>query len=109
LAPYAGYLAAIANGAAKGNGIDVGRQVAQAVIDWRANDGFDPSNEELWKQLKPSRGRGVFESYPDANATPVDARDLAGAGVAFIPLAFNFTGWSSTNFRRGGSPPSCRP
>jgi hypothetical protein len=68
LAQYAAYLAAIEDGPAKTNGIDVGRQVAQAILAWRAGDGFD--NVVPWVQPPP--GPGVFEPYPAP--PPVDVK-----------------------------------
>jgi hypothetical protein len=59
-AQYAAYLASIPDGPAKTNGIAVGEQVAQAILAWRAGDGFD--NDVPWVQPPP--GPGVFEPYP---------------------------------------------
>jgi hypothetical protein len=68
LAQYAAYLAAVPDGPAKENGIDVGRQVAQAILAWRTGDGFD--NLVPWVQ--PTPGPGVFEPYPAP--PPVDVK-----------------------------------
>jgi hypothetical protein len=68
LAQYAAYLAAIEDGPAKTNGIDVGRQVAEAILAWRAGDGFQ--NVIPWVQPPP--GPGVFEPYPAP--PPVDVK-----------------------------------
>jgi hypothetical protein len=67
-AKYAAYLAAIPDGAAKENGIDVGRQVAQAILAWRMGDGFD----NLIPWVQPPPGPGVFEPYPAP--PPVDVK-----------------------------------
>jgi hypothetical protein len=66
---YASYLATIQDGPAKENGIAVGRDVAQAILAWRAGDGFD--NLVPWVQPPP--GPGVFEPYP-AGTMPVDVK-----------------------------------
>jgi hypothetical protein len=68
IAQYAAYLAAIEDGPAKTNGIDAGRQVAQAILAWRAGDGFD--NVVPWVQPPP--GPGVFEPFPAP--PPVDVK-----------------------------------
>jgi hypothetical protein len=57
---YAAYLASIPDGPAKTNGIAVGEQVAQAILAWRAGDGFD--NVVPW--IQPTPGPGVFEPFP---------------------------------------------
>jgi hypothetical protein len=66
---YDAYLAAIADGPAKDNGIAVGAQVGDAIVDWRAGDGLD--SDPAWQQPPP--GPGVFEPYP-AGTKPVDIR-----------------------------------
>lgn len=66
---YAAYVAAIAEGPAKDNGIAVGEQVAVAILAWRAGDGFD--NVIPWVQ--PTPGPGVFEPFP-AGTTPLDVK-----------------------------------
>jgi hypothetical protein len=65
---YAAYLATIPDGTAKTNGISVGEQVADAILAWRADDGFD--NVVPWVQPPP--GPGVFEPYPAP--PPVDVK-----------------------------------
>jgi PAP2 superfamily len=70
---YAHYLAAITDGPAKENGVAVGAQVANAILDWRAGDGFD--NVIPWSQPPP--GPGVFEPVPPEvlpPPTPVDVK-----------------------------------
>ena len=67
-AQYAAYLATIPDGSAKTNGISVGEQVAEAILAWRAGDGFD--NVVAWVQPLP--GPGVFEPYPAP--PPVDVK-----------------------------------
>jgi hypothetical protein len=69
-AQYSGYMAMIPDGPAKTNGIDVGDQVSQAILSWRAGDGFD--NVVDYEQIKPSPGPGVFEPFPPP--TPVDVK-----------------------------------
>jgi hypothetical protein len=70
-AQYAAYLASIPE-PARTNGIAVGEQVAQAILAWRATDGFDASNSDLWDKIKPAPGPGVFEPYP--TSPPVDVK-----------------------------------
>ena len=53
---YAAYLAAIPDGTAKANGLDIGRQVAAAVIASRANDGRD-RNPTVADLNPPAPGR----------------------------------------------------
>jgi hypothetical protein len=66
---YDHYVAAIPDGLEKTNGIAVGAQVAQAILAWRAGDGFD--NEVPYVQPPP--GPGVFEPiFP--GSTPVDVK-----------------------------------
>jgi hypothetical protein len=57
---YGAYLAAIQDGPAKDNGIEVGEQVAGAILAWRADDGFD----NIVPYEQPPPGPGVFEPYP---------------------------------------------
>jgi hypothetical protein len=66
---YDAYLAAIPDGPAKDNGIAVGQDVAEAILAWRAGDGFD--NIIPWVQPPP--GPGVFEPFP-SGTTPVDVK-----------------------------------
>jgi hypothetical protein len=66
---YDAYLAAIPDGPAKDNGIAVGRQVGNAIVDWRTGDGLDTDPD--WHQPPP--GPGVFEPYP-SGTKPVDIR-----------------------------------
>jgi hypothetical protein len=66
---YEAYLAAIADGPAKDNGIAVGAQVAQAILAWRAGDRF----ENVIQWIQPPPGPGVFEPYPPGT-TPVDVK-----------------------------------
>jgi len=67
-AQYAAYLATIPDGAAKVNGITVGEEVAQAILAWRAGDGFD----NVVAYVQPPPGPGVYE--PVAPTTPVDVK-----------------------------------
>ena len=66
---YASFLAGIPEGAAKTNGIRLGRAVAGAYIALRSDDGFD--NVVQWVQ--PTPGPGVFEPIPPSS-TPVDIK-----------------------------------
>jgi len=68
-AQYDAYLAAIPDGSAKDNGITVGAQVGDAIVDWRSGDGL--SSDPNWHQPPP--GPGVFEPFP-AGTKPVDIR-----------------------------------
>lgn len=69
-AHYTTYMATIPDGPAKANGIAVGDQVSQAIIAWRANDGFDNSVD--YETIKPPPGPGVFEPFP--SPTPLDVK-----------------------------------
>jgi hypothetical protein len=62
-ADHAGYMAAIADGTAKANGIAVGEQVAQAVLALRANDGRGCSTT-LAQLGQPAPGPGVWTPNP---------------------------------------------
>src|SRR6266540_1807965 len=68
-AQYVAYLANIPDGPAKENGIAVGEEVAQAILDWRTGDGFD--NDIPYEQPPP--GPGVFEPIPPGS-TPLDVK-----------------------------------
>jgi hypothetical protein len=57
---YAAYLAAIPDGAAKTNGIAIGKQVAAAVLALRANDGRE-KNPALADLHPPAPGPGVWQ------------------------------------------------
>lgn len=65
-AAYEQYLAAVPDGRAKQNGLDLGARVAARVLAWRAGDGFDVSVPYI--QTPP--GPGVWE--PTAPTPPVD-------------------------------------
>lgn len=67
-AAYAAYLAGIADGAAKTNGITVGRAAAAAVLADRVGDGLDDTVP--WVQ--PTPGPGVFEPFP--TSPPADVK-----------------------------------
>lgn len=60
---YAAYLAAIPDGTPKTNGLAVGRQVAAAIIAWRANDGRD-ENPTVADLDPPAPGAGVWQPDP---------------------------------------------
>lgn len=68
-AQYDAYLAAIPDGSAEDNGITVGAQVGDAIVDWRSGDGLN--SDPNWHQPPP--GPGVFEPLP-AGTKPVDIR-----------------------------------
>jgi hypothetical protein len=67
-AEYSAYLAALPEGAAKTNGIAVGKEVAEKFLALRANDGYD--SEVVFVQ--PSKGAGVWE--PTAPTPAVDVK-----------------------------------
>src|SRR6266516_572893 len=67
-AQYDAYLAAIPDGSAKDNGIAVGAQAGDAIVDWRSGD--SQNSDPNWQQPPP--GPGVFEPYP-AGTQPVDS------------------------------------
>jgi hypothetical protein len=96
-ADYAGYLNAISNGRPKRDGIRIGRQVAQAVLDRRANDGLDldPTAADLGP---PPPGPGVWQPNPAAppSTTPPPVLGLRLPGVAPLALA------SASQFRPDG-------
>jgi hypothetical protein len=78
---YANYLAAIPGGTAKANGIMIGRQVAQAIVALRTNDGRDAN--PVYGQppfVPPPPGPGVWEPNPSG---PVLGLRLPG----ILPLA----------------------
>jgi hypothetical protein len=87
---YASYLAAIPDGTAKTNGINVGQQVAAAVLALRTNDGRD-ANPTLTDLNPPPPGPGVWQ--PNATGTVLGLR-LPG----IRPLALN----SAAQFRPDG-------
>jgi hypothetical protein len=62
-ADYAAYLAGIPDGVAKTNGIQVGGQVAQAVLALRANDGRGCTTT-LADLGQPASGPGVWQPAP---------------------------------------------
>jgi hypothetical protein len=89
---YAAYLAAIPNGTTKANGLDTGRQVAAAVIAWRANDGRD-RNPTVGDLNPPAPGPGVWQPDP--------TRPVLGLRLpAITPLALI----SAPQFRPDGPP-----
>ena len=87
---YAAYLAAIPDGTAKTNGLAVGRQIAAAVIAWRANDGRD-KNPTVADLDPPAPGPGVWQPDP---TRPVLGLRLPG----IRPLALT----SASQFRPDG-------
>jgi PAP2 superfamily len=64
---YRDYLAGIPDGKAKQRGVALGDRVADEVIAWRANDGFDNPPPPF---VQPPPGPGVWE--PTAPTPPVD-------------------------------------
>jgi hypothetical protein len=89
-AAYTAFLAGIADGPAKTNGIRLGRAVAGAYLALRADDGYD----DVVPFVQPPVGAGVFE--PIAPTPPVDPK------LAKIrPLTFD----SPSRFRPGGPDP----
>jgi hypothetical protein len=89
---YAAYMNAIADGPAKDRGIEVGREVAAAVLALRANDGLD-RNPSLADLDPPLPGPGVWQ--PAAGAV----LGLRLPGVR--PLALQ----SASQFRPDGPNP----
>jgi hypothetical protein len=67
---YTSYLAGIADGSAKTNGIRLGRGIAGAYVGLRLDDGFD--NVVLFEQ--PQVGPGVFEPLVPLPVQPVDVK-----------------------------------
>jgi hypothetical protein len=62
---YAAYMAGIPDGAAKTNGISIGEQVADAVVELRTNDGRE-KNPSLSDLNPPPAGPGVWLPAPGA-------------------------------------------
>ena len=89
---YATYLAAIADGPAKANGIAVGKDVAAAMLALRANDGRE-RNPDITDLKPPPPGPGIWED----GGTPALGLRLP----AFRPLALE----SSSQFRPDGPNP----
>ena len=89
---YAAYLAAIADGPAKANGIAVGKDVAAAMLALRANDGRE-RNPDITDLKPPPPGPGIWED----GGTPALGLRLP----AFRPLALE----SSSQFRPDGPNP----
>jgi hypothetical protein len=89
---YTSYLAGIAHGAAKTNGIRLGRAIAGAYLGLRLDDGFD--NVVLFEQ--PPVGPGVFEPLVPLPTQPVDVKLKQ-----VRPLAFD----DPARFRPGGPDP----
>ena len=83
---YAAYLAAIPGGAAKTNGIAIGKQVAAAVLALRAHDGRD-KNPTLADLHPPTPGRGVWQ--PDLSR-PVLGLRLPGIRPLALSRASQF-------------------
>jgi hypothetical protein len=87
---YADYLAAIADGTSKTDGVEVGRQVAWAVLVARRNDGRD-ENPVLGDLNQPAPGPGIWEPDP--------TRPVLGLRIPEIrPLALT----SASQFRPDG-------
>jgi hypothetical protein len=82
---YAAYLSAIPAGAAKDNGVAVGRKVAAAVLALRANDGLQ-KNPTLADLNPPLPGPGVWQPA----AGPVLGLRLPGVRPLAIPTASQF-------------------
>lgn len=80
---YSTYLAGLPNDAARLNGIDVGEQVATALLALRASDGFD----RLVEYVQPPQAPGVWE--PTAASAPVDVKLRQVTPLTFAdPSAF---------------------
>ena len=89
-APYAASLAAIATGSARTIGVSVGNETAQAVINWRLNDG---SNAVVPYTF--GSGPGAYQLTPPGPPSPVGTQN---PGVR--PLALQDLG----QFRAYGPP-----
>jgi hypothetical protein len=94
---YADYLAAIPDGVAKANGIEVGTQVATAMLALRANDGRE-QNPTLGDLDPPLPGPGIWERNPAVppSTTPPPVLGLRLPGIR--PLALD----SAAQFRPDG-------
>ena len=90
---YATYMNGIPDGAAKENGIAIGRQVAVAMVALRTNDGRE-KNPTLADLNPPPPGPGVWEPNPGNPPPPVVGLRLPG----ITPLALN----SASQFRPDG-------
>lgn len=88
-----GWLAPIADGPAKQQAIELGKNAAAAVLSRRAEDGWNREGEYEWRPPGP----GVYAGFPEHSATPPGF--VFGAGWA---LAKPFALRSSDQFR---SPP----
>jgi hypothetical protein len=93
---YANYLDAIPDGTAKENGILIGRQVAEALVGLRANDGRE-QNPTLADLNPPPPGPGIWERNPGNPLPPVLGLRLPG----IRPLALE----SAPQFRPDGPNP----
>jgi hypothetical protein len=82
---YDAYLATIPDGPAKENGRDVGDQVAEDILAWRAGDGFD--NVIAYEQQSP--GPGVFEPVPPEVMPPPTPLDVKLRQVRPLTLTSN--------------------
>jgi hypothetical protein len=93
---YDDYIALIPDGEAKTNGIDIGSQVADAIVALRANDGRD-ENPTLEDLNPPPPGPGIWEPNPGDPPPPVLGLRLPG----ITPLALK----SGRQFRPDGPDP----
>ncbi len=93
---YDDYIALIPDGEAKTNGIDIGSQVADAIVALRANDGRD-KNPTLEDLNPPPPGPGIWEPNPGDPPPPVLGLRLPG----ITPLALK----SGRQFRPDGPDP----
>ena len=90
---YATHMNAIPDGAAKDNGIAIGKQVAAAVVALRTNDGRE-KNPTLADLNPPPPGPGVWEPNPGNPPPPVVGLRLPG----ITPLALK----NASQFRPDG-------
>ena len=90
---YAAYVAALPDGAAKTNGLAVGRQIAAATTAWRANDGRD-RNPTVADLDPPAPGPGVWQAnaptVPGTNPPPVLGLRLPGIRPLVLTSASQF-------------------
>jgi hypothetical protein len=90
---YNAYMDAIPEGSPKEHGIEVGEQVAEAVVALRTNDGRE-QNPTLADLNPPPPGPGVWERNPGNPLPPVQGLRLPG----ITPLALE----SASQFRPDG-------
>ena len=96
---YAGYMAGIADGAAKTAGVQVGEQAAAAVLALRANDNF--ANVVLYECSAIPVAVGEFEPDAGCPATPASPQPVDAKVGRIVP----FTVANASDFRPSGPDP----